>query len=354
VASGKVGSGYLILDFTEPVHAHLYLIIYSIWASNSDLQGLATLDENKLSTLTVSIPMTAFSSFIYPGSEGLALDRTQGRTRKIEAGMISFLVHVALLSWGFLMIRQAETPLINRDALVFLNHPIILPFDGDGLNSGGGGGGGRNEPAPAATGRLPGMTQRQLISPDPDIPSPLLSPENLRVDITGIQPMIDTPQDELIPIGDISAPPNGSISFGPGSEGGIGTGHGPGIGPGNDLGAGPGSKGGWGGGPNGGPGHSNQLLVAGNGVKPPVPLLQPLPDYTNQARRARIEGVVLIQAVVRIDGAVDNIRVLRGLGYGLDESAISTIARKWRFKPATLNGTPVDVLANIEVSFRLF
>jgi periplasmic protein TonB len=165
---------------------------------------------------------------------------------------------------------------------------------------------------------------------------------------------IDIPQDESLPIGDISAPPNGSISSGPGLEGGIGTGRGPGIGPGNGPGMGPGSKIGWGGGPNGGFGHGGQPLVAGHGVSPPVPLSQPLPDYTDLARRARIEGIILIQAVVRTDGKVDGIQVLRGLGYGLDESAISTIARKWRFKPGTLNGIPVDVLANIEVSFRLF
>jgi TonB family protein len=95
-------------------------------------------------------------------------------------------------------------------------------------------------------------------------------------------------------------------------------------------------------------------LVVGNGVKSPEPLLQPLPDYTEQARRARAEGIVLIQGIIRKDGRVDSLRVLRGLGYGLDESAIKTIAAKWRFKPATLNGVPVDVLANIEVAFRLY
>jgi hypothetical protein len=63
---------------------------------------------------------------------------------------------------------------------------------------------------------------------------------------------------------------------------------------------------------------------------------------------------LLIQAVVRKNGSVDVIRVLRGLGYGLDESAVSTISQKWRFAPGTLDGIPVDVIANIEVSFRLF
>ena len=89
-------------------------------------------------------------------------------------------------------------------------------------------------------------------------------------------------------------------------------------------------------------------------VKPPVVLYQPLPAYTEEARQAGIEGIVFIQAVVRKDGTVDRFKVLRGLGYGLDQSAIDIIAAKWRFKPGTLNGEPVDVLANIEVSFRLY
>jgi len=117
---------------------------------------------------------------------------------------------------------------------------------------------------------------------------------------------------------------------------------------------GPGEGGGMGGGRGGGIGSGVGPYVVGNGVKPPVPLLQPLPAYTEEARKARAEGIVLIQAVVRKDGTVDSFKVLRGLGYGLDESAINTIATKWRFRPGTFNGTPVDVQANIEVSFRLY
>jgi TonB family protein len=61
-----------------------------------------------------------------------------------------------------------------------------------------------------------------------------------------------------------------------------------------------------------------------------------------------------MQVVIRKDGQVANVRVLQGLGYGLDESAIETISRDWRFAPGTLEGGPVDVQANIEVSFRLY
>jgi len=90
------------------------------------------------------------------------------------------------------------------------------------------------------------------------------------------------------------------------------------------------------------------------GVTAPVPIDQPSPAYTEQARRARIEGVVSIQATVRKDGSVGNLRVIRSLGYGLDESAMKTIATKWKFKPGTLNGVPVDVRARIDVTFRFY
>jgi TonB family protein len=98
---------------------------------------------------------------------------------------------------------------------------------------------------------------------------------------------------------------------------------------------------------------SSGVYVMGPGVKAPVVLYQPLPPYTDEARAARVAGIILIQAIIRKDGTVDSLKVLRGLGYGLDESAINTIAKKWRFRPGTFNGEPVDIQVNIEVSFRL-
>jgi TonB family protein len=94
--------------------------------------------------------------------------------------------------------------------------------------------------------------------------------------------------------------------------------------------------------------------VLGDGVKAPRAIAQPMAPYTEEARKARIEGIVALQVVIRKDGTVDSFRVIKGLGYGLDESAIKTIAAKWRFEPATLKGAPVDVQANIEMRFRIF
>ncbi len=74
---------------------------------------------------------------------------------------------------------------------------------------------------------------------------------------------------------------------------------------------------------------------------------------SDQAREARISGIVLIQFIVRKDGIPGSFKIITGLGYGLEESAINTIATKWRFKPGTFQGKPVDVQTNIDISFLL-
>jgi TonB family protein len=196
----------------------------------------------------------------------------------------------------------------------------------------------------------------QLVPPDPANPQPLLPADELLSQTPSVEMPIDIPQDQSMPIGDISAPPNPAyaMSSGPGTGGGIGTGKGTGIGSGKGSGVGSGEGSGMGNGRGTGIGDGVGPYVLGNGVKEPIALVQPLPPYTEEARKARIEGVVVLQAIIRKDGTVDSFKVLKGLGSGLDDSAINTIATKWRFRPGTLKGTPVDVQANIEVRFRMF
>jgi len=268
--------------------------------------------------------------------------------------MLSIFAHVFMVAIlvFIVMHKPAEAP--NNDNVVFVNPPVYLPFESTGPDGGGGGGGGKGEKAPPATGRMPETTRVQMVPPDPENPKVLVPAEDLMASAPSVQMPIDIPQDQTLPIGDITAPPNGSKSSGPGSGGGIGTGRGTGVGSGSGPGVGPGSGGGMGGGTGGGIGSGNGPYVVGGGVKAPIPIIQPLPAYTEEARKARAEGVVVIQAIIRKDGSVDSFKVIRGLGYGLDESAINTIATKWRFKPGTLNGVPVDVQASIEVTFRLY
>jgi len=139
------------------------------------------------------------------------------------------------------------------------------------------------------------------------------------------------------PLGRIGPPSNG-----PGSGGGIGSGSGGGVGSGSGPGFGPGSGGGFGGG----------AYRAGGGVLAPVILTKVDPEYSEEARKAKFSGVVTLYIEVSERGTVQNPRVIRALGMGLDEKAIEAVL-KWRFRPGTLNGKPVTVQAQVEVSFRL-
>jgi len=308
-----------------------------------------------LRDLVLSFRAPLFIPSVFADPVGLSLERAELRTRKMEAGMLSLLVHFTLVGLAVFLVFHKVDALPPKDATVFVNtNQVYLPFEGDGREGGGGGGGGKQEKLPASGGRMPETTRVQMVAPDPANPQPLVPAEDLMAATPSVQMPIDIPQDQSLPIGDVTAPPREYSSSGPGMGGGIGTGRGTGVGPGSGPGVGPGSGGGMGGGSGGGIGSGIGPYVVGNGVKPPIAIYQPLPAYTEEARKARAEGIVLIQAIIRRDGTVDSFKVLRGLGYGLDESAINTIATKWRFRPGTLNGSPVDVQANIEVSFRLY
>jgi periplasmic protein TonB len=304
-------------------------------------------------------PLFIPSVFCDPGS--LALERAQGRTRKWEASMVSIVIHVlVIVLLAYLVVKKPPTPYDPTKESVSVDTGILYPPQEpppgtDDKKGGGGGGGGKNARTPVSWGRMADTQRRQLVPPDVDTPKPLLPDEELLANIPSIEMPIDIQQDQKIPIGDLNAPRTAVKSNGTGTGGGIGndgvgTGQGPGVGPGY----GPGKYGGMGGGKDGGIGPGEGPFVLGPGIKEPRALIQPLPPYTEEARKAHIEGVVVLQAVILSDGTVTSFKVLKGLGYGLDDSAINTISTKWRFSPGTRNGTKVDVIANIEVRFRMF
>jgi TonB family protein len=90
------------------------------------------------------------------------------------------------------------------------------------------------------------------------------------------------------------------------------------------------------------------------GLQAPTAGTQPKPPYTDEARAAKIEGVLILEAIIRSDGSIGDVRVLRSLGHGLDESALETVKTRWVFRPAILQGKPVNARATFEISFRLF
>ena len=93
------------------------------------------------------------------------------------------------------------------------------------------------------------------------------------------------------------------------------------------------------------------IIVAGD-VVPPEKIDAPQPVYTETARKARIQGVVIVQAIIDKSGVVTNVKVLKGLPMGLEQSAVDAVKR-WKFRPATLNGKPVAVYYNLTVNFRI-
>jgi TonB family protein len=76
------------------------------------------------------------------------------------------------------------------------------------------------------------------------------------------------------------------------------------------------------------------------------------PEYSEEAREAQHQGGVILEAIVHATGSIEILRVVRSLGFGLDERAIEAL-QQWEFRPGTLNGEPVDVALHIEVWFNL-
>jgi protein TonB len=157
-----------------------------------------------------------------------------------------------------------------------------------------------------------------------------------------VAPVATIPADTRDRAGVAAEPVTETVSQGPGSGAGAGTGQGTGMGEGTGAGIGPGSGGGTGGGP----------YRAGSGITAPRLIREVKPDYTEEARRRGVEGDVVLEIVVRSDGSVGDIKVLQGLGAGLDRRA-SDAVRQWRFSPARRFGTPVDVIVEVAVEFKL-
>jgi len=258
-------------------------------------------------------------------------------------GLVSVGMHVAavaalLIPWGL----STRTPPRITETAVMVYTPInlILPLPMKD-ETGGGGGGGRKALTPPSLGQLPKAADKQIVPPDPEPPK---NPDpTLIVEPTVVAPQLanNLPRVNLLNLGDPAGVP-GPPSPGPGIGYGIGTGIGRGVGRGQGPGVGEGEGGGYGGG----------VFRVGGGISAPVILHRVDPQYSEEARKARYQGTVVLEAIVRRDGTVDILRVVRSLGFGLDENAITAL-KQWRFRPGLRNGSPVDVSINIEVNFNL-
>jgi TonB family protein len=221
---------------------------------------------------------------------------------------------------------------------------VWLPQAGPG---GGGGGGGNQQLEPPRKAETPGKDKVTVPVTKPPKVDPLEKPKETpppiqelkipaQVASTGVQQLPGV-------LASMTSTPD-TTSQGTGRNGGAGTGAGTGIGQGSGSGLGEGSGGGFGGG----------AYRLGSGISNPEPIFSPRPNYTADAMRAKVQGLVALEAVVKPDGTVGEVRITRSLDphFGLDQEAIRTV-KSWRFRPAKRNGEPVPVWVDVELSFTL-
>jgi protein TonB len=244
----------------------------------------------------------------------------------------SILTH--LLGLAIAVYVMTRIPAVAPAALQNLPLPDITWIASPGPGGGGGGGGNRMPDPPRKADIVPAkpkaVTPPPKLDPTPPKPQPVMN-------IPAVTAVQELP-------GAVSQLPDATIAQGPNTGGGGGTGTGSGVGPGTGSGYGPGTGGGFGGG----------AYREGNGVTSPRVIKEVKPSYTGEAMRARIQGLVTMEAVVMPDGSVGNVQITKSLdsNFGLDREAIKTV-KQWRFEPGRRLGQPVPVLIVIEMTFTL-
>jgi protein TonB len=259
-----------------------------------------------------------------------------------QASLTSVLIHVGVVTLLFTLGANKTVRTAVQKSVVLID-PNLAPYMPDlkpkEQVAQGGGGGGDRSPLPASKGRAPRFAARQFVPPAAVVNNP--NPKLLMEPTLIGQADMKLPNVDMNvwgdPLGKVGPPSNG-----PGSGGGIGSGSGGGIGPGRGPGYGPGEGGGAGGG----------VFRIGGGVSAPVAIYKVEPEYSEEARKAKFQGTVVLSIVIDEHGMPTNFKVIRPLGLGLDEKAIEAV-QKWRFLPGKKDGRPVAVLATVEVNFRL-
>jgi len=230
---------------------------------------------------------------------------------------------------------EKKTVATNVDVKPFI--PMTMKMN---QSMGGGGGGGAHELVEASKGHLPKESKTQITPPQ------IIRNDHPKL---AVEPTIVMPQQVKLPdanmpnIGVPQSPQVALASQGSGSGSGFGNGRGGGIGSGNGNGVGPGEGGGYGGG----------LMRPGGGVSAPQVIYSVDPEFSDEARRAKYQGICVVSVIVDAQGNPQRVHVIRPLGMGLDEKAVEAV-RQYKFKPAYYQGHPVAVEVNIEVNFRIY
>jgi TonB family protein len=244
-----------------------------------------------------------------------------------ENFLLSVITHTAILAAMLWLYHVTIAPTLaqpKNTASVELAPYIPLQV---GKNGPSGGGGGDASKLKASAGTPPRAAKQQFAPPV------VLQQQKskLMVEPTVVADLKVTPGQIGDPLSKLMTPSNGT-----GIGGGIGSGDGGGVGSGH-----------------GGPGVGPGIFHIGNGVSAPRAIYTPEPEFSEEARKSKYQGVVILEIVVGADGRVRDPRVIRSLGMGLDEKAKEAV-RNWKFDPAKMNGRPVAVEMAVEVSFNLY
>ncbi len=250
--------------------------------------------------------------------------------------IVGLIVGGALI--GRRVVAAAHPP---EKVTVVFSDADLPPLKPAQTQAGGGGGGGDHDVLQASRGKLPKFSMQQItppaavirnLNPKLAVEPTIVIPPQVQLAINNNMPNLGDPMSHAV------LPSNGT-----GSGSGIGEGSGGGVGKGKGPGFGPGEGGGTGGG----------VFRVGLGVSPPVPIFQPEPEFSEEARKAKYQGVCTLGLVVGTDGRPTNIRVLSSLGMGLDEKAIEAV-KNWKFEPGKKDGHAVATEIAVEVEFHLY
>jgi TonB family protein len=238
----------------------------------------------------------------------------------ISATLNSVFLAILLLAGVKAIVDQAKKPVV----LTKIDLTDYKPPKPDIIEHGGGGSPDKTE---VSKGKLPPKVEAPVEPPKVDLPTPSVN----------LAPDIFIPNDPTLPNFGQTNTPNVKL-------GSLGNGRGTGIGSGNGNGVGPGSGGGFGGG----------VYRPGGNISGPIAIYTPDPEFSDEARRAKYQGIVMVNMIVDAQGNPQNARVVRALGMGLDEKALEAVS-KFKFKPCLRDGkTPVPCYAAIEINFRLY
>jgi len=255
-------------------------------------------------------------------------DRMAGK-RSPASTAFAIGAHVVIILLVALFIaNQVKVITAKKDATAIVAAPPPPPIAPKVEQIGGGGG--QHDIAPVSKGRLPDLAQKQIVAPKAP---PTEAPKLAVVPTVVVQKDLNLANNQMPNLG----MPNSTLV---GNS--LGNGNGTGIGSGNGSGIGPGSGGNTGGG----------VMHIGGGVSRPIVLYQVEPEFSEEARKAKFSGSVTVYLYIEPDGTPSHVRVVQGVGMGLDEKAVEAV-RQYRFKPAMKDGKPVRVDLYVAVNFQI-